>query len=95
MKYYNTTEQEERLFYPDWIIKLSDGRFGIFDTKFGQTLRTEGRAKGLANKLQELGENFIGGIVRFANGIYEYYDSSDYDDTTPSNNEWKPLNNLI
>ncbi len=95
LKYYNTTEQEERLFYPDWIIKLTDGLVGLFDTKSGQTLNTEGRAKGLAKKLQELGENFIGGIVRFANGIYEYCDSSDYDDTTPSKNEWKTLSNLI
>jgi type III restriction enzyme len=95
LKYYNTTEQEERLFYPDWIIKLSDGRFGIFDTKFGQTLRTEGRANGLANKLQNLGKRFVGGIVNFADGIYKYCDSPDYDDITPSNNEWKPLSNLI
>ncbi len=95
LKYFNTTEQNDKLFYPDWIIKLSDGRFGIFDTKFGQTLRTEGRAKGLANKLQNLGKNFVGGIVRFADGIYKYCDSSDYDDITPSNNEWKPLSNLF
>jgi type III restriction enzyme len=95
LKYYNTTEQEDRLFYPDWIIKLSDGCFGIFDTKFGQTLRTEGRASGLANKLQNLGKSFVGGIVNFTDGIYKYCDSTDYDDITPSNNEWKHLNNLI
>lgn len=95
LKYYNTTEQDERLFYSDWIIKLTDGRVGIFDTKSGQTLNTEGRARGLARKLHDLGKNFVGGIVRFANGIYEYCDSSDYDDITPSNNEWKPLSNLI
>ncbi|MCK4820212.1 hypothetical protein KA005_30895, partial [bacterium] len=95
LKYYNTTEQDERLFYSDWIIKLTDGRVGIFDTKSGQTLNTEGRARGLARKLHELGNNFVGGIVRFANGIYEYCDSSDYDDITPSNNEWKPLSNVI
>lgn len=95
LKYFNTTEQTEKLFYPDWIIKLSDGRFGIFDTKFGQTLRTEGRAKGLAKKLQELGKNYVGGIVDFADGIYKYCDSLDYNDITPSNNEWKPLSNLI
>ena len=95
MKYFNTAEQCEKLFYPDWIIKLADRRVGIFDTKSGQTLNTEGRGKGLARKLHQLGKNFVGGIVRFANGIYEYCDSSDYDDITPSNNEWKPLTNLI
>lgn len=95
LKYFNITEQEERLFYPDWIIKLADERVGIFDTKSGQTLNTEGRAKGLARKLQELRSDFVGGIVRFANGIYEYCDSLDYDDITPSKNEWKTLSNLI
>ena len=83
------------MFYPDWIIKLKDECYGIFDTKTGQTLNTEGRAKGLALKLKKLGKNYVGGIVRFANGIYEYCDSIDYDDITPSKNEWKPLNTLI
>ena len=50
---------------------------------------------GLANKLQNLGKYFVGGIVLFADGIYKYCDSPDYDDITPSNNEWKPLGNLI
>jgi type III restriction enzyme len=53
IKYFNTSEQIERLFYPDWIVKLKDGRIGIFDTKAGMTLKTEGRAKGLASKLKE------------------------------------------
>jgi len=95
LKYYNTTEQDEKLFYPDWIVRLVDDRIGIFDTKSGLTLNTEGRGRGLARKLHDLGKNFVGGIVRFANGIYEYCASSDYDDITPSNNEWKPLSNFI
>ncbi len=95
LKYYNTTEQEERLFYPDWIIKLTNGHVGIFDTKSGQTLHTEGRAKGIARRLRELGTDYIGGIVCFSDGIYKYCNSLDYDDVTPSNNEWKPLSELI
>ncbi|MGB2866110.1 MAG: DEAD/DEAH box helicase family protein [Sedimentisphaerales bacterium] len=95
LKYYNTTEQEDRLFYPDWIVKLADGRIGIFDTKLGQTLDTEGRAKGLATRLQELGDVFIGGIVRFANGVFEYCNLYDYDDVTPSKNKWNPLSDLL
>ncbi len=95
LKYYNTTEQRERLFYPDWIIKFVDGRIGIFDTKAYRTLSTEGRAKGLALKLRELGDGFVGGIVRYANGIFEYCNSVDYDDIVPSNNEWKPMEGLF
>lgn len=95
LKYFNITEQEERLFYPDWIIKLTDGRVSIFDTKSGQTLNTEGRARGLARKLQELEDDFVGGIVKFANGVYVYCNSIEYDDQVESNNEWVPMESLF
>jgi type III restriction enzyme len=95
LKYFNTNEQVDRLFYPDWIMKFSNGKVGIFDTKTGMTLNTEGRAKGLAKKLAELGKNYIGGIVRFANGVFEFCNSPDYDDQTPKNNEWKPLSGIF
>ncbi|MBL7086763.1 MAG: DEAD/DEAH box helicase family protein [Candidatus Cloacimonetes bacterium] len=93
--YFNKTLQKESLFYPDWIIQFKNGKVSIFDTKNGRTLNTEGRAKGLAEKLQELGDNYVGGIVRFSNGVWEYCDSVDYDDVTPSNNEWKPIEYLF
>jgi type III restriction enzyme len=94
LRYFNTTEQAERLFYPDWIVRFTDGRIGIFDTKSGITLNTEGRAKGLAERLIELGPDFVGGIVRYANGVYEYCSSADYDDITPSNNNWLPIRDI-
>jgi type III restriction enzyme len=95
IKYFNATDQAERLFYPDWIVKLVDGRIGIFDTKNGRTLNTEGRAGGLAKKLEDLGKGYIGGIVRFANGVYEYCNSQEYNDVTPANNNWEPLEQLL
>jgi len=91
LKYFNTTEQIEKLFYPDWIVKFRDGRYGIFDTKSGITLNTEGRAKGLAIKLKGLGKKYMGGIVTFANGVFVCCNSIDYDDQTPKNNKWVPL----
>jgi len=95
LKYFNTTEQAEKLFYPDWIIKFVNGKIGIFDTKSGRTLNTEGRARGLSLKIRELGNGYIGGIVRFANGIFEYSDSMEYDDVTPKKNVWKPFLELF
>jgi len=68
---------------------------GIFDTKDGQTLKTEGRAKGLGLKLQVLGESYVGGIVKYANGIFYYCDSVDYDDIAPSNNDWLEMEKLF
>ena len=95
IKYYNVTDQKESLFHPDWLIKLKSGDIGIFDTKGGQTLNTEGRAKALGKKIEELGEGYFGGIVRFANGVWEYYDLPDYDDISPDKNDWKPMENIF
>lgn len=94
LRYFNTKEEINKLFYPDWIVKFSDGRIGIFDTKSGNTLNTEGRASALAHKIIELGDNFIGGIVRQANGIFEYCCDVDYDDVAPKNNDWKPFSQI-
>ncbi len=93
--YFNKADNRDSLLYPDWIVQFKNGKIGIFDTKSGRTLNTEGRAKGLAKKLQELGDKYLGGIVRFANGVWEYCDSVDYDDVTPANNEWKPMEDLF
>ncbi len=95
LKYDNTREKMERLFYPDWIFKFKDGRVGIFDTKDGQTLKTEGRAKGLASKLKELGDNYVGGIIRYANGVFSYCNSENYNDETPTDNEWVEMEKLF
>jgi type III restriction enzyme len=79
IRYFNTTNKEERLFYPDWIIKFKDGRVGIFDTKKGNTAEdTEGRAEALAKKLKELGKNYVGGIAVFENGVWHYNGSVKY-----------------
>ncbi len=95
LNYFNTTDKARKLFYPDWIVRFHDGRIGIFDTKTGGTLNTEGRAKGLATKLEELGGKYIGGIVRFANGVFDCCNSVDYNDTSPQDNKWVLLVDLI
>lgn len=58
-------------------------------------LSKTGRSCGLAIKLKELGKNYIGEIVRFANGVYEYCNSVDYDDKVPSNNKWLLMESLF
>ncbi|MDX4028292.1 DEAD/DEAH box helicase [Aliarcobacter skirrowii] len=87
--YFNTKDKKDKLFYPDWIIKFSDNRIGIFDTKLGTTLSTEGRARGLQEKIKLLGSNFIGGIVLKQNGVFYYCDDIDYNDISPQENNWK------
>ncbi len=96
IKYLNTRTNRESLFYPDWIIQFEDGQVGIFDTKGGYTLNTEGKARGLSLKLNELGpDRFVGGIVRLFNGAWEYCDSEDYNDQTPEENYWRNVNCLM
>ncbi|MFC1667626.1 hypothetical protein ACFL0P_07220, partial [Candidatus Omnitrophota bacterium] len=95
IKYFNTREQMERLFYPDWIIKFKNGKIGIFDTKAGRTLDTEGRAKGLAERIKTLGRKHIGGIVKFQNGIFYYSNSVDYNDRVESDSQWILMEELF
>jgi len=82
LKYFNTATKEEALFYPDWILKFKDGRIGIFDTKSGFTAQNpEGRAEGLANKLNELNENggnYVGGLVVLENNQWYYFTNEKY-----------------
>ena len=76
LKYFNTTENRERLFYPDWIVKFVDDRIGIFDTKSGFTAANpEGRAEALSKKLRDLNtlagkEKFVGGLCVRENGLW-------------------------
>lgn len=96
IKYFNTADQKFALFYPDWIIKFKDGKFGIFDTKSGRTATdTEGRAPALAEKLKTLGKKFVGGIVLKEGGIWHYNDSKDYN-YIPGNldKNWKKFEDL-
>lgn len=99
IKYFNSKEEAYRLFYPDWIIRFKIGLIGIFDTKAGDTAlpeKTKDKAKYLSLKIRELGENFIGGIVVFENGIWYYNDSEDYDYSPGRlNKDWKKFEDIF
>jgi len=49
----------------------------------------------LAIKLEELGDGFVGGIVHYANGVFEYCDTVEYDDATPEKNTWKSMGEVL
>ena len=84
LKYFNTTENRERLFYPDWIVKFVDGRIGIFDTKSGFTAANpEGRAEALSKKLRDLNaladtEKFVGGLCVRENKLWYCNSAENY-----------------
>lgn len=98
LKYFNTVCKEERLFYPDWIVKFKDGRIGIFDTKAGMTAQhPEGREIGLRNKIAAINKSagstmFFGGLTVRENGLWYYHEGKDYSYTPGSMGEgWKRM----
>jgi len=99
IKYFDEDAKKYRLFYPDWIIRFKDGKIGIFDTKKGKTAlpsETKNKAEALQTKLKELGNEYIGGIVVFENGVWYYNNSKNYDYSVGKmNNDWKSLETLF
>lgn len=92
VKYTNSTTGQESLFYPDWIVKLRNGKVLITDTKAGFTAsNTEGRAQGLARYVAGKTDQLIGGISVFRNGVWEF--SSLQDGDLDSN--WVPLESIL
>lgn len=97
LKYFNTTEKDDRLFYPDWLVKFKDGRIGIFDTKAGRTaINPEGREVGLRNKIAAMNkaagsELFWGGLAVSENGLWYWHDGEGYSYSPGRLDGWKPL----
>lgn len=101
IKYINNTDNKEALFYPDFIIRFKNGKIGIFDTKKDQTAtdpETADKVKSLALKVKELGSNYIGGIVVFENGVWNYNCSENYNyqkGKISQDKNWKTFENLF
>ena len=102
LKYFNTADGADRLFYPDWIVKFKDGRIGIFDTKGGSTAtHPEGRETGLREKIAAMNaatgcDMFFGGLVVSENGTWYCHDGKDYSYSKGKLGEgWKLLAELL
>ncbi len=101
IKYFNSVDGKEALFYPDFIIRFKSGGIGIFDPKKDQTAtdpETADKAKALALKLNKLGKVYVGGIAVFENGVWNYNSSEKYKYQKGKMNQdknWQPLENLF
>ena len=98
IKYFDSVEQVNRLFYPDWIIKLDDGRICILDTKGGNTAssqETKDKAEELHRRIEVLNKvsniKYCGGIVIFANGQWYINDCAEYKYSSNDLSGWKTL----
>lgn len=85
----------KKAFYVDFIVKLKDGKIGLFDTKGGPTAETAGpRAEGLAKYITEQNKNgrgLIGGIVISDGNSWRLNDSSKYSYNPSDLSNWKLL----
>lgn len=86
-----TYKGKQSLFFPDWVVRFTDGRIGIFDTKEGQTAEsgeTEAKAAALHHRLQVLNgygselHRYVGGIVVKENGLWYVHPGENYDYTS-------------
>lgn len=101
IKYFNSVDGKEALFYPDFIIRFKDGRIGIFDPKKDQTAtdpETADKAKALALKIKKLGKSYVGGIALFENGVWNYNNSEKYHyqkGKISEDKKWQSMENLF
>lgn len=85
----------KKAFYVDFIVKLKNGKIGLFDTKGGLTAETAGpRAEGLAEyiaKEDKSGKKLLGGIVIKDGKSWRYSDNKKYSYNPNDLKSWKIL----
>ncbi len=94
--YFAVSYEESNIkmpFYVDFIIKMQDGRIGLFETKGGITAKIAGpKAEGLAKYIKEQnekGKKLFGGIVIQKDSNWLYNDKEKYD--VSDSKSWKFL----
>ena len=103
IRYTNSQTGELSLFYPDWIVRLTNGVIGIFDTKGGITATsndTKDKAEELQRRIKYLNsltreQRYVGGIVRFANGKWYANNSQKYTCNPMNTDRWCLLEDLL
>lgn len=89
----------EKLFYVDFIVKLKDGKIGLFDTKAGMTQKVAGtKIDGLNRYIKtenQKGKKLFGGIVintkKDYQGRWIYFNGTSIDLKDNDFNNWKDL----
>lgn len=103
IRYTDSQTGELSLFYPDWIVRFTDGSIGIFDTKGGITAisqDTKDKAEELQRRIKKLNslvreQHYVGGIVRFANGKWYANNADTYTCNPMNTDEWSLLEDLL
>ena len=90
--YQKEGELKHNTFMPDFIIKMNDGRIGIFDTKGDQTLlSSKEKAEGLVDYIKDHDNlRLFGGIVIYADDKWKVHDTKPFNHNL-SDVGWKEL----
>ena len=99
--FYDEVERKEKLFYPDWIIKIKDTIL-ILDTKQGLSgtvgsADTKRKAEALQEWIKEQNKNgkkCKGGIISNVAGIWKINNNDEYKIDT-NYTEWKELDKIL
>jgi len=99
--FYDDIERKEKLFYPDWIIKVKDTIL-ILDTKQGLsgtvgTADTKSKAEALQKWIQKQNKNgkkYKGGIIANVAEIWKINDNDEYN-VDANYSEWKNLSEVL
>jgi type III restriction enzyme len=79
---YTDNDGEDKPFYVDFIVKMEDGRIGLFDTKKGITAEIAGpKSNGLQKYIREQnkeGKGLFGGIVEPKAGSFWFFNKEEY-----------------
>jgi len=97
VKYLDKDENKEKLFFPDWIIKLKNGKILILDTKQGLTAKlndTKYKAEALQEWINKDKKDIDGGIVVNVSGIWKINNNKEYY-WNPNYSEWENLDELV
>lgn len=89
-------EDDNKLFFVDYVVKMKDGSIGLFDTKTGITLRdAKAKSDGLQKYIkQNKSKKLFGGIVTNTDqnnltGSWKYYDGKGKNMMTTDLSKWK------
>ena len=99
--FYDDVEKKEKLFFPDWIVKVKDTIL-VFDTKQGLSgtvgsLDTKRKAEALQKWFKEQnkkGLKFKGGIISKVAEIWKINSNDEYK-ADVNYTEWKPLSDIF
>ena len=93
IKYTDPKDDEPHAFYVDFVVRMNDGRIGLFDPKKGFTAKiAKPKAEALSKYLRDNKyKKIFGGIAVFQKGEWLYNDNKEYEYDEKDFSDWKSL----